>query len=88
VKISIAQFLGQVQVRPDIMENLLEPTLTSKLLGADFVVLVDVVVLLQLDPVVVAQVRDPTVNDTIRYHSVIGPAARSQRHGWWLSYYN
>jgi hypothetical protein len=51
MKVCVAEFPGHVEMCPDMVENLLEPALTSKFLGADFVVMI-YVVLLDLHPVV------------------------------------
>jgi hypothetical protein len=50
VKVGVAQFPGGAQVRPEMVEDLLEPVLAGKERGT-FVVLIDVV-LLEQDPVV------------------------------------
>jgi hypothetical protein len=48
MKIGVAEFPGHVQMRPYMVENLLEPALTREFLGAKLVLVIDVI-LLDLD---------------------------------------
>ena len=50
VEIGVAEFPGEIEMSPDVVDDLLEPSLAGELLGADLVVVIDVV-LLDLDPV-------------------------------------
>ena len=50
VEIGASQFPGEIEMSPDVVDDLLEPSLAGELLGANLVVVVDVV-LLDLDPV-------------------------------------
>jgi hypothetical protein len=51
LEIGIPWFPGQAQMRPKMVQDLFEPALTGEFLGANFVLVIDVV-LLDLDPVV------------------------------------
>ena len=50
MEIGVAEFPGQVEMSPDVVDDLLEPSLAGEFLGANLVLVVDVV-LLDLDPV-------------------------------------
>jgi hypothetical protein len=43
VEISVLQFPGEMQMSPQMIENLFEPALACEFLGADFVLMIDVV---------------------------------------------
>jgi hypothetical protein len=45
IKIGIMEFPGHFQMGPETVENLLKPGLACKLLGADFFLMIDVVLL-------------------------------------------
>ena len=52
MKISVAEFPGHVQMCPERDGNLLKPVLTCKCLGANFFLVINVVLLDLLDPLV------------------------------------
>jgi hypothetical protein len=41
VQIGVSEFPGQVQMRPEMVENLLEPALNCEFLGANFVFVIE-----------------------------------------------
>ena len=49
MEIGVAEIPGQVEMSPDVVDDLLEPSLAGEFLGANLVIVVDVV-LLDLDP--------------------------------------
>ena len=50
MEIGVAEFPGEVEMSPDVVDDLLEPSLAGEFLGANLVLVIDVV-LLDLDPV-------------------------------------